>query len=178
VEQAAFAPAVVPPGISFSPDRMLQGRLFAYGDTQRYRLTANYHQIPVNSPRGVKNANSYHRDGIGRVDGNHGGTISYEPNTRGEWQEQPDYREPPLTLEGAADHWNHRVDDDYYSQPGALFRKMSDSQKQALFDNTARALTGVSKPVQQLHIDHCAAADAAYGAGVAQAIEKRETSVK
>jgi catalase len=178
VEQAAFAPAVVPPGISFSPDKMLQGRLFAYGDTQRYRLTANYPQIPVNSPRGVRHANSYHRDGMGRVDGNHGGTISYEPNTRNEWQEQPDYREPPLTLEGAADHWNHRVDEDYYSQPGALFRKMSDSQKQALFDNTARALNGVSKPVQQLHIDHCAAADPAYGAGVAQAIAKLEAAAK
>lgn len=178
VEQAAFAPAVVPPGISFSPDKMLQGRLFAYGDTQRYRLTANYPQIPVNSPRGVKHANSYHRDGIGRVDGNQGGTISYEPNTRNEWQEQPDYREPPLTLEGAADHWNHRVDEDYYSQPGTLFRKMSDSQKQALFDNTARALSGVSKPVQQLHIDHCTAADPAYGAGVAQAIAKLEATAK
>ncbi len=178
VEQAAFAPAVVPPGISFSPDKMLQGRLFAYGDTQRYRLTANYPQIPVNSPRGVKHANSYHRDGIGRVDGNQGGTISYEPNTRNEWQEQPDYHEPPLTLEGAADHWNHRVDEDYYSQPGTLFRKMSDSQKQALFDNTARALSGVSKPVQQLHIDHCTAADPAYGAGVAQAIAKLEATAK
>jgi len=60
-------------------------------------------------------AHSYHRDGAMRVDGNHGGTLGYEPNSYGEWQQQPDYREPPLSLEGAADHWNHREDTDYYS---------------------------------------------------------------
>ncbi|MDT6964184.1 catalase-related domain-containing protein, partial [Cupriavidus sp. SZY C1] len=85
-----------------------------------------------------------------------------------------DFREPPLTLEGSADHWNHRVDDDYFSQPGALFRLMSPAQQQALFDNTARAIKGVSKPIQQRHIEHCTKADPAYGAGVAAAIEKIE----
>jgi catalase len=174
VEQAAFSPANVVPGISFSPDRMLQGRLFSYGDAQRYRLSVNYHQVPVNAPRGAKYVHSYHRDGLLRVDANTGGATPYEPNTRGEWQQQPDYREPPLSLEGMADHWNHRVDDDYYSQPGALFRKMTVAQQQTLFDNTARALNGVSKPVQQLHIEHCAQADPAYGAGVAQAIAQLE----
>jgi catalase len=107
-----------------------------------------------------------------RVDANTGGATPYEPNTRGEWQQQPEHREPPLSIEGMADHWNHRVDDDYYSQPGALFRKMTAEQQQTLFDNTARALNGVSKPVQQLHKEHCAQADPAYGAGVAQAIAK------
>ena len=106
-----------------------------------------------------------------RVDTNSGGATPYEPNTRGEWQEQPDFREPPLSLEGTADHWNHRVDDDYYSQPGALFRQMTSTQQQALFDNTARAMSGVSKPVQKLHIEHCTMADPAYGAGVAKAID-------
>jgi catalase len=172
VEQAAFAPSNVVPGISFSPDRMLQGRLFSYGDTQRYRLGINYAQIPVNSPRGASYVNSYHRDGQGRTDGNRGGTISYEPNTRGEWVEQPDYREPPLSIEGAADHWNHRVDDDYYSQTGVLFRGMSLVQQQVLFENTARALQGVSDPVVQLHIEHCRLADPAYGAGVSEAVSK------
>jgi catalase len=172
VEQAAFAPASVVPGISFSPDKMLQGRLFSYGDTQRYRLGINYPQIPVNYPRATRNYNSYHRDGAGRIDGNHGGRISYEPNTRGEWAEQPDYREPPLSIEGAADHWNHRVDEDYYSQAGDLFRNMSAAQKQALFENTARAIHGVSRPVQALHVKHCELADPEYGRGVAAAIEK------
>jgi catalase len=172
VEQAAFAPSNIVPGIGFSPDRMLQGRLFSYGDTQRYRLGVNYAQIPVNAPRGASYVNSYHRDGQGRTDGNQGGTISYEPNTRGEWVEQPDYREPPLSLEGAADHWNHRVDDDYYSQTGVLFRNMSPEQQQVLFENTARALQGVSDPVVQLHIEHCRLADPAYGAGVSAAVRK------
>ena len=74
-----------------------------------------------------------------RVDGNYGGTLGYEPNSYGEWQQQPDFAEPPLALEGAADHWNHREDDDYYSQPGTLFRLMTAAQKQVLFENTARA---------------------------------------
>jgi catalase len=126
----------------------------------------------VNAPRGASYVNSYHRDGQGRTDGNQGGTISYEPNTRGEWVEQPDYREPPLSLEGAADHWNHRVDDDYYSQTGVLFRNMSPGQQQVLFENTARALQGVSDPVVQLHIEHCRLADPAYGAGVSAAVRK------
>ncbi len=168
VEQAAFTPANVVPGISFSPDRMLQARLFSYGDAQRYRLGVNHHQIPVNAPKCP--FHSYHRDGAMRVDGNLGRITGNEPNTRGEWQDQPDYREPPLSIEGAADHWNHRVDTDYFSQPGNLFRLMDDGQKQALFDNTARAISGASKDVQERHIYHCSQADPAYGAGVAAAI--------
>ncbi|MGF6774820.1 catalase [Paraburkholderia sp. GAS334] len=172
VEQSAFNPANVVPGISFSPDKMLQGRLFSYGDTQRYRLGVNHNQIPVNAAKCP--VHSYHRDGPMRVDGNAGGATSYNPNSRGEWIEQPDFREPPLTLEGSADHWNHRVDEDYFSQPGALFRLMSPAQQQALFDNTARAIAGVSKPIQALHIEHCTKADPAYGEGVAKAIRAVE----
>lgn len=172
VEQSAFAPSNVVPGISFSPDKMLQGRLFSYGDAQRYRLTVNHHQIPVNSPRAALHVNSYHRDGVMRVDGNRGGMTPYEPNTKGAFQEQPDFREPPLSIEGAADHWNHRVDDDYYSQPGDLFRLMTPAQQLALFENTARSLQGVSAPIIQLHIDHCSLADPAYGEGVAAAVER------
>ena len=96
VEQSAFNPANVVPGIGFSPDKMLQGRLFSYGDAQRYRLGVNHHQIPVNAPRCP--VNSYHRDGQMRVNNNAGSTIGYEPNSYGEWQEQPDFKEPPLDL--------------------------------------------------------------------------------
>jgi catalase len=156
------------PGISFSPDKMLQGRLFSYGDAQRYRLGVNHHQIPVNAPKCP--FHSYHRDGSMRVDSNAGAAIGYEPNSKGEWQEQPDFAEPPLALEGMADHWNHRVDDDYYSQPGALFRLMTPAQQQALFDNTARAVGGASKEIQERHIANCSKADPAYGAGVAKAL--------
>jgi catalase len=169
-EQAAFNPASIVPGISFSPDKMLQGRLFSYADAQRYRLSVNYAQIPVNAPKCP--VHSYHRDGLMRVDGNSGGAISYEPNTHGEWQEQPDFREPPLSIEGAADHWNHRTDEDYYSQPGALFRLMSPAQQQVLFENTARAMRGTSAAVQGVHIGNCTKADPAYGAGVAEALKR------
>jgi catalase len=168
VEQSAFNPAQVVPGIGFSPDKMLQARLFSYGDAQRYRLGVNHHQIPVNAPRCP--VHSFHRDGAMRVDGNHGSTLAYEPNSYGEWQEQPDFRELPLSIEGAADHWNHRVDEDYYSQPGALFRLMNAKQKKALFENTARAMQGVPEEIQRRHIGHCSKADKAYGEGVAKAL--------
>ncbi|CAM2749827.1 catalase [Janthinobacterium lividum] len=170
VEQAAFNPANVVPGISFSPDKMLQGRLFSYGDAQRYRLGVNHSHIPVNAPKCP--FHSYHRDGQMRVDGNQGGTLGYEPNSEQEWAEQPDFREPPLSIEGAADHWNHRVDEDYYSQPRALFRLMTPAQQQALFDNTARAISGASEQVKQRHIGNCTLCDPAYGAGVAEAISR------
>jgi len=170
VEQAAFTPANVVPGIGCSPDRMLQSRLFAYGDAQRYRLGVNHHAIPVNTPRCP--FHSYHRDGAMRVDGNQGGSIGYEPNSKGEWQQQAAFAEPPLALDGAAARWDHRADDDYYTQPRALFRLMDEQQRQALFDNTARSLAGVPLPIQQRHIENCNKADEAYGAGVSAALDK------
>lgn len=169
VEQAAFNPANVVPGIGFSPDKMLQGRLFSYGDAQRYRLGVNHAQIPVNAPRCP--VHSFHRDGAMRVDGNFGSTKGYEPNSLGEWQEQPDSKQPPLAIHGAADHWNHRADDDdYYTQAGDLFRLMNAAQQQLLFENTARSLGGASIEVQKRHIGNCLKADPAYGQGVAAAL--------
>jgi catalase len=169
VEQAAFSPANVVPGISFSPDKMLQGRLFSYGDTQRYRLGVNYPQIPVNAPKCP--FHSYHRDGAMRVDGNSAGATSYEPNRHGEWQEQPDFAEPPLAIDGDAAKFNFREDDhDYYSQPGNLFRMLKPDEQQRLFENTARAIGDASKEVQDRHIGNCSKADPAYGKGVAKAI--------
>lgn len=169
VEQAAFNPANVVPGIGFSPDKMLQGRLFSYGDAQRYRLGVNHHQIPVNAPRCP--FHNYHRDGAMRTDGNYGSTLGYEPNSYQEWQQQPGYAEPPLALEGAAAHWNHHEDEDYYTQPGNLFRLMSPAQQQMLFDNTARAIGEASRESQLRHIIHCLNADRAYAEGVARALE-------
>ncbi len=170
VEQAAFSPANIVPGIGFSPDKMLQGRLFSYGDAQRYRLGVNAHQIPVNAPKCP--FHNYHRDGAMRVDGNAGATISYQPNSQGEWQDQPQLAEPPLPIQGDAGHWDHRADDDYYSQPGALFRLMNADEQQRLFDNTARSLGGASEPVQQRHVANCVRADAAYGRGVHEALAR------
>ena len=168
VEQVAFNPANVVPGIGFSPDKMLQGRLFSYGDAQRYRLGVNHGHIPVNAPRCPYH--SYHRDGQMRVDGNHGATLGYEPNSHGEWQDQPHLNEPPLAIDGAADHWEQRDGADDFIQPGDLFRLMTPAQQQVLFDNTARSLGAAAKAIQLRHLAHCRQADPAYAAGVAAAL--------
>jgi catalase len=170
VEQSAFAPSNLVPGISVSPDKMLQARLFNYADAQRYRLGTNYQQIPVNAARCPVHSN--HRDGIGRVDGNYGSLPHYEPNSFHQWQEQPEYREPPLKIHGDADWWNFRDDDaNYYKQPGDLFRLMTPAQQQVLFDNTARAMGDAPDFIKQRHVDNCSKADPAYGAGVAKALK-------
>ena len=169
VEQSAFAPSNLVPGISVSPDRMLQARLFNYADAQRYRLGVNHHQIPVNAPRCPVHSNA--RDGYGRVDGNYGSTLHYEPNSFGQWQEQAQYAEPPLKIQGDAAHWDYREDDaDYFSQPRALFHLMNAEQKQALFDNTAAAMGDALDFIKYRHIRNCYACDPAYGEGVAQAL--------
>jgi len=168
VEQAAFSPANVVPGIGFSPDRMLQARLFSYGDAQRYRLGVNFAQIPVNAPRCP--VSNYHRDGAMRVDGNGGRTPAYFPNSVGVWADGQERDDPPMPIHGDARRWDHRVDDDHWEQPGDLFRMMTGSQKQALFENTARAIAGASDAVKARHIDNCRRADPAYGLGVAAAL--------
>lgn len=173
VEQAAFSPANVVPGISFSPDRMLQGRLFSYGDAQRYRLGVNHHQIPVNSPQGVKNYHSFHRDGQMRVDGNRGSQLHYEPNSYGNWNDQPQYA-LPVEKTGSTDIWKYdfREDDsDYYTQPGELFRAMTPDQQQVLFENTARNMGDSTLQIKHRHIYNCYQADPVYGEGVAKALE-------
>ena len=172
VEQAAFAPTNIVPGIGFSPDKMLQGRLFSYGDAQRYRLGVNYWQIPVNYPKNAKNFNPYHRDGAMRIMNTvQGNNITYSPNMYGEWEDNKEHQEPPLDLFGTADYPNFREDDDnYYEQPGKLFRLMKPDEQQRLFENTARAMQGTTKEVQLRHITNCYKADPAYGEGVAKAL--------
>lgn len=169
VEQAAFNPMNIVDGIGFSPDKMLQGRLFSYGDAQRYRLGVNMEQIPVNKPRCPFHA--YHRDGAMRVDGNYGATKGYEPNSFGEWKDSPEMKEPPIKPMGDIYNYDERLyDDDYYTQPGALFNLMSAAQQQVLFDNTARAMGDCQKFIKQRHIRNCYKADAKYGEGVAKAL--------
>ena len=169
VEQAAFNPAQVVPGIGFSPDKMLQGRLFAYGDAQRYRLGVNHHLIPVNRPRCP--FHSFHRDGQMRTDGNLGDTLAYEPYSYHEWQEQQQYMEPPQHICGDSGHWDYTNDDeDYFAQPRALFLLMSAEQRQALFDNTARAMADVPEFIRQRHLEHCYRCHRDYGEGVEKAL--------
>ena len=172
VEQAAFNPANVVPGISFSPDRMLQGRLFSYGDAQRYRLGVNHHQIPVNAPRGVKHPHSYHRDGSMRVDGNRGSENHYEPNSYGNWSDHIEQLQPRQQADGDIHRYDFREDDhDYYSQPGKLFRAMTPDQQRVLFENTAGNMGDATLQIKHRWINHCYQADPAYGEGVAKALK-------
>ncbi|QKG44615.1 catalase [Providencia rettgeri] len=169
VEQAAFSPANVVPGIGFSPDRMLQGRLFSYGDAHRYRLGVNHHQIPVNAPRCP--FHNYHRDGAMRVDGNSGNHVTYEPNEAGLFQEQPDFSEPPLSIEGAADHWDHREDQDYFSQPRALYELLDDTEHQRMFKRIAGELIDATEATQVRQIELFKQVHPEYGAGVEKALK-------
>lgn len=170
VEQAGFSPANIVPGLAFSPDKMLQGRLFSYTDAQRYRLGVNFHQIPVNAPRGVKDPHIFHRDGTMRVDGNSGSENHYEPNSYGNWTES---KEHDLPMEDGGDvvRWDFRADDDnYYQMPGDLYRAMTADQKQVLCENTARSMGDSTLQIKHRWIDHCYKADPEYGKGVARAL--------
>ncbi|PNF13468.1 catalase [Enterobacter cancerogenus] len=168
VEQVAMSPANVVPGISFSPDKMLQGRLFSYGDAHRYRLGANHHQIPVNKPRCP--FHSYHRDGAMRVDDNSGNGATYEPNSFGVFQEQPGFSEPPLSLEGAADHWNHREDTDYFSQPRKLFTLLGEDERLRMYGRIADDMKTVPEEIQERQIAIFTQVHPDYGNGVRQAL--------
>jgi catalase len=170
VEQAAFSPANIVPGVGYSPDRLLQGRLFSYGDTQRYRLGINHHQIPVNAPR-VPNPHSYHRDGAMRTDGNLGGNVNYEPNRFADFLPDRNAEEPPLAA-GAVQHYDHREDSDYYSQPAALFALFNEDQRLRLYGNVARSISGSPQDVLDRILEHFEKIDPAYAAGVRTELSK------
>ena len=166
VEQAAFTPAHVVPGIGFSPDKFLQGRLFVYGDAQRYRLGVNYNQIPVNQAKGVKGGVAdYHRDGAMRTDGNYGGAPAYSPNSAGVWSAQPDVMEPPLDIDGAM--WRYDPEDDPtnddFRAGGDLWRVMTEDKKEMLIHNTAADIAPVTENIKYRHAVHCYKADPEYG---------------
>jgi len=164
----------VVPGIGFSPDRLLQGRLFSCGDTQRYRLGINHHQIPVNTSKAPVQ-NSFHRDGGMRVDGNAGGRVNYEPNRFGDFAQDRNAAEPPLAA-GAVVRYDHREDEDYYSQPGALFRLFDAAQQDRLFANIARHIEGVPDEIAARQVEHFRRIDPAYGEGVKKAIGQFESN--
>ncbi len=170
VEQAAFTPANIVPGISYSPDKMLQARLFSYGDAQRYRLGVNHHQIPVNSPLGVKSHHPFHRDGQMRVDGNAGSQNHYSPNSYDNWKDSAHAIEPHQDG-GAVGTYDYRADDnDYFTQPGELFRAMTPEQQLVLAENTARNMGDSTLQIKHRHIKNCYQADNRYGEMVAEAL--------
>jgi len=168
VEQAAFEPRNIVPGMGYSPDKMLQGRLISYPDAHRYRIGVNYDALPVNKPQCP--VRTYNRDGAMRFDGNYGSAPNYEPNTFNGPAEDPAYREHPRTISGSVDRHNHRLDSDYYTQPGNLFRLMSPAERERLIGNIVASMKTVPGNIQQRQLQHFMKADPAYGAGVAQGL--------
>lgn len=144
VEQACFSPSNVVPGISFSPDRMLQARIFSYTDAHRYRVGTWYEMLPVNRP--LAEVNHYHADGPMRFDAPKGSDAYYEPNSFGGPKDDPEYIEPPFPVDGDGYRYNHReLDNDYFSQPRALFNLMDSKQKKELFKNIVASMEGVEE---------------------------------
>jgi len=168
IEQAAFEPSNIVPGISFSPDKMLQARIMSYADAHRYRIGVNYASLPVNRPKCPYD--TYNRDGNMRLDDNGGGSVNYEPNSFGGPVEDPSYKEPPLPTSGDADRYNHRDGNDDYTQPGDLYRLMSDDQKGQLISNLVAAMDGVPERIKMRHVYHCHKADSSYGRSLADAL--------
>ena len=173
IEQAAFSPSNVVPGIGFSPDRMLQARIFAYADAHRYRLGTHYEALPVNRPRCP--VHHYHKDGPMRFFENLTGDPDayYEPNSMGGPAQAPEYREPPLRISGDADRHDHREGNDDYGQPRALFALFDQAQRERLFANLAAAMQGVPRQIVVRQLGHLEKIDPAYAAGVARALEAR-----
>jgi len=167
VEQSAFSPANMVPGISQSPDKMLQFRIFSYADAHRYRLGVNYESLPVNAPR--CDADTYHRDGSMRFDGNPA-AINYEPNSMGGPGEDPKFKEPPLKIDGDADRYNHREGNDDYTQAGNLYRLMPDDEKDRLHKAIAGAMQGVPQEIIDRQLAHFEKSDPAYAEGVLSAL--------
>lgn len=166
IEQAAFNPANIVPGIGFSPDKMLQGRLFAYGDAHRYRLGANFESLPVNAPRCP--VHNHHRDGLMALGDNGGAQANYQPNSFSGSEDDRSLIEPPLELDGSAWSYDHRTDADYYSQPGALYRLQSDDAKERLTSNVAEAMQGIPEAIQRRAIGHFLLADKDCGKAIAK----------
>ncbi len=170
IEQAAFSPSNVVPGIGFSPDKMLQARIFSYADAHRHRLGTHYEALPVNAPKCP--VHHYHKDGAMRFFRNDTGNPDayYEPNSFGGPQQDPSVAEPPLRIDGDADRYGHGEGDDNFSQAGDLFRLMDAEQQQRLFRNIAEAMEGVPTEIIERQLAHFDRADPAYGAGVRQAL--------
>jgi len=170
IEQLALSPSNIVPGIGFSPDKMLQARLFSYADAHRHRLGTHYEALPVNAPQCP--VHHYHKDGAMRFFRNDTGNPDafYEPNSFNGPAQDPTVKEPPLRLDGDADRFDHRQGNDDFSQPRALFALFDAGQRSRLFANIAAAMGGVPDFIVERQIALFDKIDPAYGAGVRAAL--------
>ncbi|MDR0579983.1 MAG: catalase [Campylobacteraceae bacterium] len=168
IEQASFSPSNVVPGIGFSPDKMLQARIFSYADAHRYRVGTHYESLPVNRP--IVDVNTYHLDGSMNYETKEPTDAYYEPNSFNGFIEDKSVFEPPLDIEGYADRYDHTDGNDDFSQAKALFNLMSDNQKEQLFNNIAESMDGVPREIIDRQIALFDKVDPLYARGVKKAL--------
>ena len=168
VEQASFSPSNIVPGISYSPDKMLQARIFSYPDAQRYRVGTHYEDLPVNRP--IVEVNTYNLDGSMNFDIKEPTKAFYEPNSFDGPIEDKSYLEPDLAVGDIAKRYDHRVGNDDFSQPRALFLLMSNSQKEQLFSNIKDAMAGVPRDIVDRQIALFEKVHPDYASGVKKAL--------
>ncbi|MEX0970862.1 MAG: catalase, partial [Paracoccaceae bacterium] len=166
IEQAAFSPSNSVPGIGYSPDKMLQARVFSYADAHRYRLGTHYEALPVNQPKCP--VHHYHKDGSMNFFGQKTGATDafYEPNSMGGAAQDPSVAEPPLRISGDAARYDHRDGNDDYKQPRALHDLMDEHQRARLYANTAAAMHGVDDAIIDRALGHYDKISQAYGDGI------------
>ncbi|ADO72528.1 catalase [Stigmatella aurantiaca] len=166
-EQAAFSPGVMPPGIEPSEDRLLQGRLFSYADTQRYRVGANYQSLPVNKARAAVNSNNQ----AGSMNsGNTKSDVNYEPSVAKETADKPSFLFSQLPLSGTTQQATIAKTDNF-SQAGAFYAKLSAPEKERLVKNLAGDLNQVSNPVVKARmVGFFFSANPEYGTRLAKAV--------
>ena len=165
IEQVAYSPVNVVPGMGYSPDKMLQARLISYPDAHRYRLGVNYETLPVNAAKCP--VNTYNRDGFMRHDANGDGGPNYEPNSFGGPVQDPRFREKPYKVSGEVNRFDHHNGNDDYKQAGDLFRLLSPEDKAHLISNISNHMRGIPERIIKLQLSHLHKADPAYAAGVA-----------
>ncbi len=169
VEQATFSPGTMVPGIEASPDKMLQGRLFAYSDAHRYRVGPNHNLLPINRPR--VEVNNYQRDGAMRFDGNGGGAVYYEPNSYEGPAEVPEHKQTAFQVSGVAEQTSYDHSD-HYTQAGDLYRLMSEEERGRLIATIVSAMKPVERDdIKLRQIQHFYKADPEYGVRVAKGLE-------
>lgn len=167
VEQAAFKPSALVPGIGASPDKMLQARLMSYADTHLHRLGVNHHQIPVNKPRcPVMN---YIRDGA-QTDGAYGSAPNYWPNSvQGTPRPDASFADPAWSLgQTVVDRFDSTGDHDDYTQAGNLYRMFDEGHRDRLTSRIAGGLGQARKEIQVRQLCHFFRADPDYGTRVAK----------
>ncbi len=172
IEQAAFSPSNIVPGIGFSPDKVLQSRIFSYADAHRYRLGTHYEALPVNRPRCP--VHHYHKDGLMNFFGQSTGSVDayYEPNSFEGPKENGAFEEPPLKIDGDADRYDHRDGNDDYTQPRALHNLMDSDQRTRLYSNTAESMVGVPQEIIERALGHYDKISSEYGTGIREALKR------